>query len=707
MTGDVRSRRGGRLRWLLAGIAAAVIGLTTGVTPSPLAPQQAEAAWLDPISCGRMYAVGHQGHGRHVYTVDRNSGALTVNNTIALPTWLALNGLAVDAAGGDFWMVGQRPDQTTATIIRADATTGVQTTFAQPLPGAPAGNGGLVMGAFNPDNGIYYFGMVSASNVLHIWGFDTDTNTAVPGIIGRVSLGNGRGGDFAFDSRGRLYVVSRGILMVLDDAVPATGSASPGPELAGTVIAAAPGNAIGSMAFGPDGYVYVAGRTLYRLNPSTGELAGSEKFTPAPDSIGDMASCAVPNVITLVKDLPDGRHRPGDQFRLAITDGGLADDNVGVTSGSKSGVQDQTPGAVAGPALALSGTTYTITETAAGTTDLAHYRSTWECIDRVTDDVVAAGTGSSGSFELPDGTARFDQAERFDQAVQGTEVLCTFSNSPRDSDEKAADLEVSNSVDPVSGSVVTPGQVVDYRLTLRNRGTAAGSVDVDAVIAAVLDDATLESEPVSTDPALAVSEVADGRFNVSGTLAAGRTATITYAVQVKPDGKRGDDVLRDVVVDAGAAPPTECEPDNLLCTEHPVPAIEVTKSADPERGSEVDAGQLLAYTLSFTNSGAAPAAVEFDEVIADVLDDATLATKPTSSDPSVTVSELTDGRFTVSGAVNPGETVTVTYAVKVKPDGRRGDGRLAGFLIKTGDEPPSACKSGSARCTVHQVGGST
>jgi hypothetical protein len=182
---------------------------------------------------------------------------------------------------------------------------------------------------------------------------------------------------------------------------------------------------------------------------------------------------------------------------------------------------------------------------------------------------------------------------------------------------------------------------------------------------------------------------------------------VSYKVKVKSDGKRGDDILSDFVVAAGAAPPAECEPGNLLCTENPVPAIEARKSADPEPGTEVEAGQVLSYTLRFTNTGAAPAAVGFADVIKGVLDDATLVGRPASSDPRVTVSAVTAGRLTVSGTVNPGRTVTVSYRVRVKPNGERGDDLLAGFLIKTGDEPPSECTTATARCTAHQVGGST
>ncbi|WP_152364600.1 prealbumin-like fold domain-containing protein [Microlunatus speluncae] len=693
-TGDLRSRRGDRFRRILAGLAAVVIGLTTGVSPSLIDPQPARAARLDPISCGQLYAVGQHGNSRHIFTVDRDGGALTENNSVSLPGWPSLNALAVDAAGGAFWMAGQQSGQTGTMIVRVEAETGTQSTFAAPLPGAPAGNGGLVMGALNPDNGIYYYGMVSDSNVLSIWGFDTETLTPVPGIIGRVSLGSGRGGDFAFDSRGRLYVVSQGILLVLNEEIPAQGSPGPGPELAGKIIAAPPGNSVGSMAFGPDGYVYVAGETLYRLNPSTGAVAGSEELTPASASIADMASCASPNVITLVKDLPEGRHQPGDQFRLAITGGGLAGGNRGTTSGSRPGVQDRTAGAVAGPALGLSGTSYTITESAAGSTDLADYRSAWECVDRASGDVVAAGSGTSGRFELPASTAR------------GAEIRCTFTNRPRAAGNGAPDVAVSQSVDPVSGSVVTPGQVINYRLTFRNTGTAAGPVAIDDVITGVLDDATLTSAPVSSHRSLTVSEVIDGRFTVSGLLAAGRTVTVGYAVKINPDGRRGDDVLRDFVVAADAAPPAECEADNLLCTENPVPALAVIKSVDPENGSEVAAGQRLSYALRFTNTGAAPVAVGFDEVIAGLLDDATLVTKPTSSDPSVTVSAVSDGRIRLAGSVNPGATVTVRYAVEVKPDGQRGDGRLAGFLIKTGDDTPSACRPRNPSCTAHPIDGS-
>ncbi len=671
--------------WLIA----FVIVVTTGVTPALIEPQPAAAALLDPISCGRLYAVDQHGSSGRIYTVDRNSAALTVNNLALAPGWPSLNGLAVDEAGGDFWMVGQRTDQTSTTIVRVDAATGAQATFAQTLTEAPDSNGGLVMGAFNPDNGIYYYGLVDASNVLSIWGFDTRTNTALPGIVGRVSVPGG-GGDFAIDRSGRMYVVSQGVLMVLTAPIPAVGSSGRGPELSGTVITNLPGNSVGSMAFGPDGYLYVAGRTLYRLNPSTGEVAGSEEISPATNSLADMASCASPNVITVVKELPAGRARPDDQFRLAITGGGLTAGNKGVTRGRESGVQDQTPGEVAGPALGLSGTTYTITESAAGSTDLAAYDSSWECIDRVTGDLVADGTGPSGSFDLPAAAAR------------SAEVRCTFTNRPRAVSNGRPDLEITKSVDPVSGSTVTPGQSVGYTLRFSNTGTAPGAVAVDDVIGELLDDAILTSTPVSSDPALTVSDLADGRFTVSGRLPSGRTVTVGYEVQVKPDSRRGDHVLRDFVVAEGEDPPTECKLDELLCSVHPVPTLAVTKSVDPKDGSVVGAGTSTSYTLTLTNPGPVPAAVGFDDVITGVLDDAALVSGPTSSDPAVTVSAVTDGRFTVSGTVKPGQTVTVGYSVTVAPDGHRGDDTLINFVVDPGAEV-GECGADDPLCTENPV----
>ncbi|WP_067197675.1 DUF7927 domain-containing protein [Microbacterium sp. XT11] len=251
-------------------------------------------------------------------------------------------------------------------------------------------------------------------------------------------------------------------------------------------------------------------------------------------------------------------------------------------------------------------------------------------------------------------------------------------------------VEVSKSADPETGAGVQSGQVVTYTLTFANTGEAAGTVDYTDDLAAVLDDADLTGAPVSADPALAVTDGADGLVRVTGTLAAGQTVTVSYTVTVKPDGERGDNELRNVVAKTGTEDP-QCGDTGVSCTEHPIGELDDWKSVDPATGSTVRPGDTVTYTLHFENTGNAPVDVTREDVLTRVLDDAEITAQPVSSGDALSVSDVVDGRFSITGTLQPGDLVTVTYTVTVKADGERGDDRLDNFLVPTGEEPPAEC----------------
>jgi LPXTG-motif cell wall-anchored protein len=57
----------------------------------------------------------------------------------------------------------------------------------------------------------------------------------------------------------------------------------------------------------------------------------------------------------------------------------------------------------------------------------------------------------------------------------------------------------------------------------------------------------------------------------------------------------------------------------------------------------------------------------------------------------LTASGPSNGRISVAGTLIPGQSVTVSYTVKVKPDGKRGDDRIGNYLVAAGEEPPADC----------------
>src|SRR5690606_3908465 len=159
-------------------------------------------------------------------------------------------------------------------------------------------------------------------------------------------------------------------------------------------------------------------------------------------------------------------------------------------------------------------------------------------------------------------------------------------------------------------------------------------------------------------------------LRVTGELAAGATVTVTYQVTVRPDGERGDNIAGNVLTPD--TPPfvcadgdTDCTPFVPPVTSHPLGELDDWKTVDPAAGTTVRSGQEMTYTLHFANTGEADVDVSRDDVLTMVLDDATVTTAPTASDPALSVSAIVDGRFTVAGTLAAGQDVTVTYTVTV------------------------------------------
>jgi uncharacterized repeat protein (TIGR01451 family) len=133
---------------------------------------------------------------------------------------------------------------------------------------------------------------------------------------------------------------------------------------------------------------------------------------------------------------------------------------------------------------------------------------------------------------------------------------------------------------PSSTSPVIPGQTVTYTLTFAGAGGRQATVKTTESLAKVLDDASLISGPTSSLDSLQVGQLdANGSFSITGTVPAGQTATVTYAVEVN-QSSTGDDQLVSVLA---------CDPTQLNCQEiqatHPVGRIdfehEITTTAGP------------------------------------------------------------------------------------------------------------------------------
>ena len=231
-----------------------------------------------------------------------------------------------------------------------------------------------------------------------------------------------------------------------------------------------------------------------------------------------------------------------------------------------------------------------------------------------------------------------------------------------------ADLTHAKSVAPASGTPVQVGQTLTYTLTFTNAGTVPADVDTSDDLSGVLDDATLVAGSITAGAGL--SAVVTGTdLDVTGTVPAGTTRTVTYQVTVKPYAAQGDHVLANAL----ACEPGDPAPCDAETTSNPVAHLVVGKSSN--RTADSKPGDTITYTVTALNDGpgdfpaGAPATVVDD--LTGVLDDATYGNDAVAKIGATTVSAPTYSmpRITWSGALGHGETVTVTYSVVLKGGG--------------------------------------
>ncbi|WP_430336215.1 hypothetical protein [Rhodococcus sp. ACT016] len=136
----------------------------------------------------------------------------------------------------------------------------------------------------------------------------------------------------------------------------------------------------------------------------------------------------------------------------------------------------------------------------------------------------------------------------------------------------------------------------------------------------------------------------------------------------------------------------------VVTYEAPQGVLQVATTSDAT--GPVTDGQVVNYTTTFTNTGNGPVAVDRALVLSGLLDDADLVSGPTSADPALTVANSSSGVYGVTGTLAPGQSVTVTYSVTVKPYADQGDHNLVALVADPANLPagtPSTC-SGDPLC---------
>ncbi|NUT18685.1 MAG: DUF11 domain-containing protein [Hamadaea sp.] len=208
-----------------------------------------------------------------------------------------------------------------------------------------------------------------------------------------------------------------------------------------------------------------------------------------------------------------------------------------------------------------------------------------------------------------------------------------------------------------SATPVIPGTTVTYQVTIANTGGVDyAKTTVTDDLSGVLDDASYNGDAVvSSGEATFASPV----LSWTGDVAVDATVTITYTVTVK-NPLSGDGKLGNVVT---GPPGSNCLPGSAdpACSAQPkAAALTIHKSANTTTAKP---GDVVTYTVTVTNTGAAYPDAQVTDNLSGVLDDAVYNGDVTADSGKTAYEQPT---LTWTGDVLAGATVTVKYSVKVR-----------------------------------------
>jgi uncharacterized repeat protein (TIGR01451 family) len=296
-----------------------------------------------------------------------------------------------------------------------------------------------------------------------------------------------------------------------------------------------------------------------------------------------------------------------------------------------------------------------------GTYNDATRTITWTSID------VAAGTTAAD----PAGTVTF-RVTVDANTPNGTELdntghiqLDTETPIPSNTTEhfvKFPVLGALKSSDPASGTVaapapVTPGQTIDYTITVSNTGLA------DATGVTVSDAIPTGTTYVAHSPDNG-GILTSGVLTWSGlTVTAGGTLDLHFQVTV--DGSDGDGTLIDNTATVNDVPT------NTTHHEVKAPVLAIAKTANPPSGSTVQPGDQIGYTITVTNTGHAAA---LSQTVVDTLP-AHVTVVSGSIDPAAQTVDATHIVWIIdvpAATADGSGMVVLTYSVTVDPNAPQG-----------------------------------
>ena len=330
--------------------------------------------------------------------------------------------------------------------------------------------------------------------------------------------------------------------------------------------------------------------TLSCTNTDTSSTTTLPTTLPAAltPMVGDNITCTVSIVpkaptLTLAKALGSNREAANDQFTLQINSGATA-----VASTTTTGTGNTVANGSVGPTALTSGTTYTLTEVAAGGANLALYTKTLACTNTLAGSTTVLPTSVPGNITPQDGDA----------------ISCTLTNTGN------AELATTKTLLTVNGAAPTgtvkPGDVLVYQLAIQNTGASAGTTTLG------------ETVPLEATYSGAGAEGWGGTCAAAGstcsqsvTVAAVTTVDKTFTVTVAANAT-GASITNTATSSSGTC--TTCTVTTPIAAELTTTKTLLTvNGAAP--GASVKPGDVLVYQLAIQNTGGTSGVTTLGETV--------------------------------------------------------------------------------------------
>lgn len=410
-------------------------------------------------SCVAGYVYGIQSSGQ-IRQLSPNGAVTNLGGEWGRPS-ADFNGLGIGSGGSPVYAYSRSSNNNNSVDVASiyEYDTGVGAWAATNVAidsrdGVDGGSVSFVAGAVNLNTGNYFLGGYRGDGeqrIFRLWEYDPATeSTSYKGAIKAAGEGLANG-DIAFDANGNLFVI-QGIgtsttvySVTAEDLATAHGANIPS---AATNAVKQTTDSVNGVAFDADGKGFLSGASDVEKYDMPGWTAKSTVTSGLGGSM-DLASCSSPPTITIEKVIEGGRVSVTDQFALTLKQRATTI-STATTTGNSSGVQ---PGRI-GPLPTVRNVPLTFTETAAGTTNMKDYVSSYRCL---VDGVQASqGNGTSGEVTIPAG---------------GQAVNCQFYNAPL-----VAQVTVHKDVTDAQGENPTPkaGWTVGATAAATSTGSVTG-----------------------------------------------------------------------------------------------------------------------------------------------------------------------------------------------------------------------------------------